>query len=421
MLRCTLALFLLSWIASPATAGLHYSGETWAELPAQWRGYLLDQRALRVVPAPPGPNQPASALRGSYLSQRDRLAQLAKERPLTADEAADLGALHVRLGEPAPAAEVLRAAHRRHPEHFRVAANLGTAAQLVGDLDLAIAALETAVRLAPPRWKRAEELHVKLVRSRRGEPKGTSRLDALFPGELPPDAVTLAQALGLWLPGDGRVLWQLGELAHATGDKATAAAILDGCVSELGLSHPELRKNRQAYRAEADRAAKGPPVSKADAASEHSAHGSGSTLRFKSPRPLVRRPDSTRLPPIRPNGVNSLPWSVLADTTLEKPFRATFAEHLRQLDGRRVALSGYIQPTGDGLEQTAVLLIEFPVGCWFCEVPEPTGILLIEPPAGQTVKLTRDLVRVEGRLKLNSSDPEDFLYTIHDARVGPPD
>lgn len=73
-----------------------------------------------------------------------------------------------------------------------------------------------------------------------------------------------------------------------------------------------------------------------------------------------------------------------------------------------MALSGYIQPTGDGLEQTAVLLIEFPVGCWFCEVPEPTGILLIEPPAGQTVKLTRDLVRVEGRLKLNSSDRKIF-------------
>jgi hypothetical protein len=420
MRRLASALVLLTVCVPPAAAGLHYSGETWAELPAQWRGYLLDQRSLRVLPAPPGPNQPASVLRGPYTSERDRLVQLAKERPLSADEAADLGALHVRLGEPALAADVLRAAQRNHPEDFRIAANLGTACQQAGELDQAAAALDEAVRLAPPRWKRAEELHRKLVRGRRNEAKGASKLDGLFPGVPPPDAVTLGQTLGLWLPGDGRVLWQLGELAHATGDVATAAAILDGVVSEFGVNDPDLRRQRQAYRAEAERLATNPPAAKADAASDHAAHGPGG-VRFKSARPLVRRPDLVRLPPIRPDGVNSLPWSVLADTTLEKPFRATFAEHLRKLDGRRVLLSGYIQPTGDGLDQTAVLLIEFPVGCWFCEVPEPTGIILVEPPAGQTVKLTRDLIQVEGRLKLNASDPEEFLYTIRDARVGPPD
>jgi len=419
MLRLAPALVLLLSGARWAVAGLHYSGETWAELPAQWRGYLLDQRSLRVLAAPPGPNQPASALRTPYESERNRLAQLAKGRSLSADEAADFGALLVRLGEPALAAEVLRPAQRRYPDHFRIAANLGTACQQAGELDQAAGALEEAVRLAPPRWKRAEELHLRLVRLRRGEAKGTATLDRLFPAELPPDAVTVVQTLGLWLPGDGRVLWQLGELAHAAGDVATAAAILDGVVSEFGLNDPELRRQRQKFRADAERLAKNPP-SKSDAATDHATHGPGG-VRFKSARPLVRRPDLVRLPPIRPDGVNALPWSVLADTTLEKPFRATFADHLRKLDGRRVTLSGYIQPSGDGLEQSAVLLIEFPVGCWFCEVPEPTGIILVEMPAGQTARLTRDLVQVEGRLKLNASDPEEFLYTIRDARVGPPD
>ena len=38
-----------------ARAGLHYSGETPAELPAQWRGFLLDHRAVRFVGVAPGP------------------------------------------------------------------------------------------------------------------------------------------------------------------------------------------------------------------------------------------------------------------------------------------------------------------------------------------------------------------------------
>jgi hypothetical protein len=35
--------------------------------------------------------------------------------------------------------------------------------------------------------------------------------------------------------------------------------------------------------------------------------------------------------------------------------------------------------------------------------------------------LRRGLVRVIGRLVLNKTDAEDFLYALHDARVGPVD
>jgi hypothetical protein len=61
------------------------------------------------------------------------------------------------------------------------------------------------------------------------------------------------------------------------------------------------------------------------------------------------------------------------------------------------------------------------VGCWFCEVPEPNAMMFVELPEGKTFRLTRNLVRIEGRLTLNSTDPENFLYTIRDAKVGPPD
>src|SRR5439155_2773194 len=146
-------------------------------------------------------------------------------------------------------------AQRQHPDHFHIAANLGTAWQLQGDLDQAAQALREAVRLAPPRLRKAEELHLKLVTCRRGQPRGTQTLDDLFgvryvgdkgeytPGaiaaaeraKLPADAVALMQLLAIWLPADGRLLWQLGELANVYGDVRTAAGILDGCVSELNM------------------------------------------------------------------------------------------------------------------------------------------------------------------------------------------
>src|SRR5687768_14396612 len=119
----------LALVPTAARAGLHYSGETFADLPAQWRGVLLDQRELRLVAAKPAPGLPPSPLRTEY---HDALARLEKVAKPTPDEIADLGALYVRTGQPARAVEVLRAAQRRHPDHFRIAANLGTAWQLHG-------------------------------------------------------------------------------------------------------------------------------------------------------------------------------------------------------------------------------------------------------------------------------------------------
>jgi hypothetical protein len=46
------------------------------------------------------------------------------------------------------------------------------------------------------------------------------------------------------------------------------------------------------------------------------------------------------------------------------------------------------------------------------------GIIYVELPEGRTTTLSRSLVRVTGRLALNATDPEDFLYAIRNAKVG---
>jgi tetratricopeptide (TPR) repeat protein len=431
------------WIAPPllmllvctahAGAGLHYSGESYGALPSHWRGFLLDQRALRNIAVQPSKTLDASPLRVKYQKAAAALqARLDRDRKLPGDDWADLGALYVRLGEPARAVAVLREAQRAFPNHFAIAANLGTAWQLTGDLAQAAGALQQAVRLAPGKMLPAEELHLKLVRLRLKQGGPSQDLDDLFgmhyggakgdyrPGrlsdadrkKLPDRAVAMAQQLALWLPADGRLLWQLAELAATHGDFTSAAAMADGCVVQFGMTGADVRRRRQRLRDAADAAAK-------NGTAAHDKHTQ--TLAFRSMRPLVGAFDASALPPISARGINVLPWELFTDTCIEKPFRPVFTDYLRQLDGKQVSVTGFMYPLRDEAETGAFMFIENPVGCWYCEMPETTGIVYVEMPAGQTAPLRRGLVRVVGRLTLNGNDPEDFLYAIRDARIGPVD
>jgi hypothetical protein len=414
---------------------LYYSGEQIAELPSQWRGFLLDQRALRSLAAKPTVTTPPNLLRNRYEEALGKLEKAGRERKLSADELADLGALYVRLGEPAKAVELLRSAQREHPSHFRIVANLGTAWQLQGELRQAAECLQQAVRLAPGKLQRAEEYQLKLVRLRQRELRSTQDLDNLFevrfvgeagtfePGKLaaverkklPSDAAALAQQLALWLPADGRLLWQLAELANAHGDMRTAAAIMDGCVTEFGLHAPELRGHRQMLRAAAGELARSTQPDGGNAKATHEGHAG--VFRPRSTRPLLSKLDTAKLPPVNLTGINLLSWAVLAETIVDRQFKPTFAKYLRELDGKQVSLTGFMQPLGEGLELGSFMLIEYPVGCWYCEMPEVTGIVLVELHSGKTVTYTRGQVKITGKLFLNTSDPENFLYTIRDAKA----
>ena len=70
------------------------------------------------------------------------------------------------------------------------------------------------------------------------------------------------------------------------------------------------------------------------------------------------------------------------------------------------------------LEVSGFMLLEYPIGCWFCETPEPGGIVFIDMADNKSVPVKRGRVKIEGTLKLNKNDPEDFLYAVKDARVG---
>jgi hypothetical protein len=428
-LRNTSAVVAVLWLTCSARAGLYYSGEVLAELPSRWRGFLIDQRALRAIAVKPDNRNPAAPIRLRYQEEAAKLEAAGKERKLRAGELADLGALHIRLGAIPRALEVLRQAQRAHPRHFQIVANLGTAWQLQGDFAAAAECLQQAARLAPGKYQKAEEYQLKLVRLRAQE-RNRGAFDDLFGirlagdsgkyeagkiaaremKKLPSGTVAVAQQLALWLPADGRLIWQLAELANAYGDVRTAAAMMDGCVTQFGLSDPELRKHRQVLRAAADALAK---------TTHTTAHAS--RLAARSQRPLVSSLVTEKLPAISATGVNLVPWAVLGQTTVDRQYKPTFARYLNQLDGKRIALAGFMQPLNDDPDATAFLLIEYPVGCWYCEMPEMTGIVLVELAGARRPPFTRSLVKVVGRLKLNSTDPESFLYKVGQATVAEAD
>jgi tetratricopeptide (TPR) repeat protein len=421
-------------IAAPGVvnAGLYYSGEEIAELPAQWRGFLIDQRQLRSIAVKPTEANPAGPARKLYEEEAVKRAKALKDGKLSPDEIADLGAIYIRLGDLGKAVAVLQPAQRDHPQNFRLAANLGTAWQLSGDLDQAAACLQQSAHLSPGKYQKAEELHLKLVRLRGRQPREAQELDDLFgvrfvgPGgkyaagrldetqrkALPDDAPALVQQLALWLPADGRLLWQMGELAAVNGDVTTAAGILDGCVTEFGMRSPDVRDHRRALREASDElAASSDPSVKP-------VHDGGSfPLKPRSSRPLIHKIDLADLPPIDPKGVNVLPWTVVTETVVDRKFHPSFPKYLKELDGDQVELTGFMQPLTEEQESGACLLIEYPVGCWYCEMPEVTGIVLVELAAGKTREVTRGKLRITGKLVLNAKDPENFLYTIKDAKA----
>src|SRR5207245_9362044 len=110
------------------------------------------------------------------------------------------------------------------------------------------------------------------------------KLGAVERKKLPSDAAAIAQQLALSLPADGRLLWQLAELANAHGDVKTAAAMMDGCVTQFGMGQPELRAHRRAVREAADKL----PTTGVAAKADHEMNVAG-TLAARSKRPLVTR------------------------------------------------------------------------------------------------------------------------------------
>lgn len=372
-------------------------------------------------------------IRKQYLLKAEELEKVRAKGKLTADQLADLGAIYIRLRQPEKAVTLLRGANRQYPQHFKIAANLGTAWQQFGDLRQAAQALQQAVSLTPEKYRVVEEHHLKLITLRLREPKTGTSLDNLFgvryvgndgkftPGKiaagqkkkLPKHAVATIQQMSLWLPNDARLLWQLAEIANAYGDVRVAANMMDGCITQFGLQSRELRKRRLIIRTVV---AKLKATSVAGKAEHKKNHAGG--IVAQSRRPLLSRIDQSVLPKIVEDGVNRMPWGLLRETEVGQRFDPSFPDYIEKLNKKTVTLSGFMQPFTTDLDVETFMFLEYPIGCWYCETPEMTSIIFVEMPRGTYARYKRGLMSITGRLTLNYSDPEEYLYLIRNAKVG---
>ena len=422
-------------MTAPVYATIHYSGERYAELPSSWKGFLADHRALRVAGIPVSAKTPPSLLRLEYQAALNRLVADRKQRALKAAELADMGALYLRLGQVDSALDVLRPAAVQYPLEFAIQANLGSAWQLAGQWEAAVEHLRQAVQLAPGEHKALEQLHLKLALARSKSTR-SSGLDNLFgisfmsvdgkhrlgkldraeKGKLPANMVALTQRLALSFPQDARLLWQLGEQSVVYGDLNAAAMLFEQCVGEYGLDQPQLRAARQAVLAVqgADQ-----PLTQTRAEEAHSGHGSGVRLEYRSRKPLIQQPfDAGKLTASGSGQPSLIVWPILAETAADsRRFHPTFHPYLKKLENKPVSLTGFLHPLTDDLDCTSFILVEYPIGCWYCTAPDLTGIVFVSMKPGSTAKFTRDVIQVTGTWKLNSSDPEEFLFSITDAAV----
>ncbi len=429
-------------IYTPVYAVLYYSLETTAELPSSWRGFILDHRELRQLNKIETKKENGSIFISSVLRiweeklvmQAELLRVRSSKQKLTDVEWADWGAILIRLGKNAEALEVLKKGQKQFPKSFWILANLTCAWQLERNWDEAERSMREALDLVPPKLRSIEKIQLKYIEFRKNQKKAdpekfANLFDLSFTdrdgkvvlrqlsreSKAPVDKEMLAmiQRIALSFPNDGCLMWELSLLSNASGDVKMAKAFLDGCVLELNYSPRLLRQHRQIFKEEVDRLAKLPE-------NEHRAL-SQSRIAFPSNRPLIQTIDESLLPKIKDKGCNDLPWEILSFSHMNKSGGIIFHPYVDKLEGKKVQITGYMQPINDESEFNRFLLIEYPIGCWFCETPETNLIVYVESNMGKKIVFQKKVKKITGILKLNHHDPEDFYYTIEKSEVSDPD
>lgn len=120
-------------------------------------------------------------------------------------------------------------------------------------------------------------------------------------------------------------------------------------------------------------------------------------------------------------GIPQGAWNILAHATDgTDPSTAITAlpnitPEMRQLAGKKVELSGYLQPLNTGFAKKEYLLSRVPFHCAFCYGGGRASLALIE--SSQHIKAGDQLIRLSGTLQLQETDPEDYYFVLKNAEL----
>lgn len=118
-------------------------------------------------------------------------------------------------------------------------------------------------------------------------------------------------------------------------------------------------------------------------------------------------------------------WSTLARVTFTSEFdellglkvdRPVFAQAVKDLDGERVTLRGYVIPTEGYKSHTEFIFSAYPYSmCFFCGGAGPETV--VEVYADEPVEYSPEAIALTGTLRLNADDPNALMYKLESATL----
>jgi hypothetical protein len=117
-------------------------------------------------------------------------------------------------------------------------------------------------------------------------------------------------------------------------------------------------------------------------------------------------------------GFPSSTWPLLYDIRYDESAadfaKPIFNSKVHALQGKQIALPGYLVPFESGLKSNVFMLSSLPLNaCFFCGVGGPETVVQII--CAKPVEYTDKPVEIQGILRLNDSDPGKMIYILENA------
>lgn len=100
-------------------------------------------------------------------------------------------------------------------------------------------------------------------------------------------------------------------------------------------------------------------------------------------------------------------------------YSPVFTEALKELNGKRVEITGYVIPVVDDGSEIALSQNPY-AACFFCGKASPASVMSIHFDKPVRRLRTDDYRTFEGRMRLNYDDPNQFYYILEEAQLKRP-
>jgi len=118
-------------------------------------------------------------------------------------------------------------------------------------------------------------------------------------------------------------------------------------------------------------------------------------------------------------------WTDLMDITFKDVYLESddmyvyyplFKEKQKSLDGKEVAITGYIIPVDVELNQYVLSAFPFSA-CFFCGNAGPESVMAVYFASPDQTFKTDERVTLEGKFELNDTNVDELVYVLRNARL----